>query len=111
MNTNLHLGVYSSAVKILKQWLNNLVITKEQLIINNYYDHKMVLTVKTFQSQYNSPNPTGYIDNITLYNILVRVNPKQIDNVLTNNLAFRNILENLAVPYDLFLMMMKFIKD
>ena len=50
--------------------------------------------------QNGSPNPHGSIDNITLYNILVRTDNDTIEQVLCRNTAFKMLVSTLAMVYD-----------
>lgn len=56
--------------------------------------------VSRFQLQNRSPNSHGIIDNITLYNILIRVGSKQIDAALLQGTAFRMMTSTLGMVYD-----------
>ncbi len=60
----------------------------------------MRLAVRQFQIQNGAPNPHGAIDNLTLYNILVRTSAKRIDNVLSQNTAFKMLTLTLAMVYE-----------
>ena len=90
----------SPAIKPIKSWLNLLVIPNPNLIENDVYDENMRLAVRQFQIRNGSPNPHGIIDNITLYNILVRTNAKRIDDALSRNTAFKMLTSTLAMVYD-----------
>ena len=97
---NLNRNQRNPAIGPLKSWLNLLVAPNPNLIENDVYDENMRLAVRQFQIQNGAPNPHGAIDNITLYNILVRTGKNKIDRALSENTAFRMTTATLGMFYD-----------
>ena len=100
MNCKLSAGNRTPAVNPIKKWLNYLVIPNPGLSLDGVYDKNMTDAVRQFQLQNSSRNPHGTIDDITLYNILSKVHPVQINKAKTQNPAFGLLILNFGLPYD-----------
>lgn len=90
----------SPAINPIKNWLNALVEPNPNLAEDGACDENMRLAVRQFQIQNGSLNPHGSIDNVTLYNILVRTSVGEIDRALSRNTEFGMLVLTLGMVYD-----------
>ncbi len=100
MNFLLHLGSKGQHVEPVKKWLILLSSPSQELTTDDFYDSSMMSAVRQFQLQNDALEPHGYIDDITLYNIMIRIDTKKIEKELLTNTPFRMMIASMCVPYD-----------